>query len=197
MCIKRVIKKILENNSFPFSCMRSRYFSSVFSSIGAKTSFGSIELLLGAKYITVGDNCSFDNYLYMTAWESYREQSFNPSMRIGNNCHLGAFNHLSCINKITIGDNCLTGKWVTITDNSHGRNAVEELSIPPGNRKLYSKGPVIIGKNVWIGDKATILPGVTVGDNAVIAANSVVTKDVAANTIVGGCPAKVLKERYE
>lgn len=57
-----------------------------------------------------------------------------------------------------------------------------------------SKGPVIIGQNVWVGDKATILPGVTIGDGAVIGANSVVTKDVPPYSIVGGNPAKVLKQ---
>ena len=60
-------------------------------------------------------------------------------------------------------------------------------------REVYSKGPVIIEKNVWIGDKVTILPGVTVGQGAVIAANSVVSKDVPAFSVVGGIPAKLLK----
>ena len=58
---------------------------------------------------------------------------------------------------------------------------------------MYSKGPVIIEENVWIGDKVTILPGVTVGQGAVIAANSVVSKDVPAFSVVGGIPAKVIK----
>ena len=52
---------------------------------------------------------------------------------------------------------------------------------------------VVLGKNVWVGAHATILPGVTIGDNAVIAAGAVVTKDVPANAVVGGVPAKVLK----
>ena len=63
----------------------------------------------------------------------------------------------------------------------------------PLEREVYSKGPVIIEKNVWIGDKVTILPGVTVGQGAVIAANSVVSKDVPAFSVVGGIPAKLLK----
>ena len=61
-------------------------------------------------------------------------------------------------------------------------------------RLVVSKGSVIIGNNVWIGDKATILPNVTIADGAVIAANSVVTKDVPAYSVVAGNPAKVVKQ---
>ena len=87
----------------------------------------------------------------------------------------------------------LTGKWVTITDNSHGETDKTTLGMRPQERPITSKGPVIIGNNVWIGDKATILPGVTIGDGAVIAANAVVTKDVPAYSVVGGNPARVIK----
>ena len=87
----------------------------------------------------------------------------------------------------------LTGKWVTITDNSHGETDKDTLGMRPQKRTITSKGPVVIGNNVWIGDKATILPGVTIGDGAVIAANAVVTKDVPPYSVVGGNPAKVIK----
>ena len=73
----------------------------------------------------------------------------------------------------------------------------DSLHIPPLKRNLFSKGPVIIGKNVWIGDKATILPGIIVGDGAIIAANSVVTKNVPAYGVVGGNPAKLIKSNHE
>ena len=55
-----------------------------------------------------------------------------------------------------------------------------------------SKGEVVIGNNVWIGDKATILAGVTVGDNVIVGANSVVTKDIPSNTMVAGVPARII-----
>ena len=66
--------------------------------------------------------------------------------------------------------------------------------LPPQKRPLYSKGAVFIGDNVWIGDKATILPGVKIGEGAVVAANAVVTKDVPAYSMVAGNPAKVIKQ---
>ena len=119
--------------------------------------------------------------------------SDKPFLKIGSHCSFGAYNHITCANRVIIGDSCLTGKWVTITDNSHGETDLDSLCLPPGKRPITSKGPVVIGNNVWIGDKATILPGVTIGDGAVIAANAVVTKDVPDYSVVGGNPAKILK----
>jgi acetyltransferase-like isoleucine patch superfamily enzyme len=69
-----------------------------------------------------------------------------------------------------------------------------EASIPPVKRTLKSKGEVKIGNNVWIGDKATILGGVTIGDNVIIGANSVVTHDVPSNCVAAGNPAKIIKK---
>lgn len=78
-------------------------------------------------------------------------QNLIPLIEIGDNCNFGAYNHITSINKIQIGNGLLTGKWVTITDNSHGNTDVVCLGIEPAYRPLFSKGPVIIGKNVWIG----------------------------------------------
>lgn len=64
--------------------------------------------------------------------------------------------------------------------------------LSPETRKHTYSAPIILGKNVWVGSNATILQGVTVGDNAVIAAGAVVTKDVPENTVVGGVPAKFI-----
>lgn len=89
---------------------------------------------------------------------------------------------------------CVSGKFVTITDNGHGEITSDMLKMPVSKRPIVSKGPVIIGRNVWVGDKATILPGVTIGDGAVIGANAVVTKDVPAMCVVGGNPARIIKD---
>ena len=68
-----------------------------------------------------------------------------------------------------------------------------EVDIAPLSRALHSAGPVVIEDNVWIGEGAMIMPNVHIGKGAIIAANSVVTHDVQAYTIVGGVPAKVIK----
>ena len=87
----------------------------------------------------------------------------------------------------------LIGKWVSIVDNNHGFTDYATLLLPPLKRSIVSKGPIVIGDNVWIGDKVTILSGVTIGNNSVIAANTVVTKDVPAFSIVVGNPTKIVK----
>ncbi len=169
----------------------------LFKAFGHNSSFQKIELLKGPEYISIGNQTTFEKDLYLTAWDSYQTnndiQHFTPEIKIGSNCHFGAFNHITAINSIEIGDNLLTGKNVTITDNSHGSTGFEHLSVEPILRPLVSKGPVKIGKNVWIGDKATILPNVTIGDGAVIAANAVVTKDIPAYSVAAGNPARIVK----
>lgn len=86
---------------------------------------------------------------------------------------------------ISIGDNSLIGHRVTLATLNHG--------IAPEERHTLYPAPIRIRRNVWVGASATILPGVTIGDNAIIAAGAVVTKDVEADTIVGGVPAKVIR----
>lgn len=176
------------------STIYSYWIRNSFKICPSSVRFAKIGMLHDPEYISIGEKCCFQDYIYLTAWKEYRGEHFTPNLTIGNNGNFGAFNHITCINKVQIGDNCLTGKWVTISDNNHGTTDFTTLHEAPIKRKLYTKGPVIIGNNVWIGDKATILGGVTVGDGAVIAANSVVTKDVPAYSVVGGNPAKILKQ---
>ena len=119
----------------------------------------------------------------------------NGECVIGNGVSLGEYSHITCANKIVIGDGLLTGRFVLITDNSHGRGVIEERDIYPLARKVYSKGDVVIGKNVWLGDKVTILPGVHLGDNVIVGANSVVTRDFPPDVVVAGNPAKIIKQQ--
>ncbi len=65
--------------------------------------------------------------------------------------------------------------------------------IDPNKRSMMHPSPIFIGNNVWIGTNATVLPGVTIGDGAIVAAGAVVNRDVSANTIVGGVPARLIK----
>ena len=162
----------------------------------AKSVFFPTDLTsLGEDCISIGDGTHIGEHCILTAWKSTcAGGDFHPEIIIGRNCCIGEYNHITSTNKIVIGNNLLTGRWVTITDNSHGETDYDTLLQPPLMRLVTSKGPVIIGKDVWIGDKATILPGITIGDGAVIAANSVVTKDVPAYSVVAGNPARVVKK---
>lgn len=103
---------------------------------------------------------------------------------------------LDCFEKIYIGENVAIAKNVTIRDsNNH-----EVTSINPTTDKTATSSgskAIHIGDHVWIGTNVTILPGVTIGDNAVVAAGAVVSSDVAANTLAGGVPAKIIKKAID
>ncbi len=167
-----------------------------FNSFGKGSLLGLSSLILKPKYISIGMNSSFGSRLTLTCYDSIKipnqNQNYAPSIIIGNGVSIGEDAHITCINKIVIGNNVLTGKKVLITDNAHGTSNRSDLDIAPISRLLYSKGSVIIEDNVWIGEKASIMPGVHIGKSAVIGANAVVTKDVPAYTVVGGIPAKIL-----
>jgi len=150
-----------------------------------------LQMVKGLKYVSVGDNCYIGQGVQLTVWEV--EGFAKPSISIGSNCAIGDNSHVTAIHEIRIGNNVLTGKRVLITDNAHGASEPILLDMAPNHRPLCSKGPVIIGDNVWIGEKASIMPGVTIGRSAIIGANAVVTKDVPPYSVVGGNPAKVIK----
>lgn len=149
----------------------------------------------GSRRIRIGKRTSIQAYGVLGAWERYgKDEHYEPEIIIGNDCSIGEFCHITAINKITIGDGLLTGRFVYIGDNAHGVLSFEEADTPPARRHLTSKGEIQIGRNVWIGDKVTILSGVTIGDNVIIGAGSIVTHDIPSNSMAAGAPAKVVKE---
>ncbi len=89
---------------------------------------------------------------------------------------------------VSIGSNCVFAEYVSIHDNNHAGGALQE----PLAGRGFETAPIRIGRNVWVGAKATILKGVTIGDNAIVGANSVVTRDVPAGATVAGAPAREL-----
>lgn len=110
----------------------------------------------------------------------------NAHLVLGKGSFINSDCKIRCHKEITIGEGCAISHDFTVMDSD-----AHELN---GSRNT---NPVHIGNHVWIGTRVTILNGVTVGDGAVIAAGSLVTKDVPAGALVGGVPAKVLKEKVE
>lgn len=110
---------------------------------------------------------------------------FGKNITIGKDVFINSGCHFQDQGGIEIGDGALIGHNVVLATINHDLK-------PRKNRKNHY-APIKIGTRVWIGSNATILPGVTIGDYAVVAAGAVVTRDVPAMTIVGGVPAKVLK----
>ena len=109
----------------------------------------------------------------------------------GKNLHLGSdiFINLGCrfqdTGGITIGDGTLIGHGSTLTTLNH--------AVDPDRRADMQPAPIVIGRRVWLGASVTVVPGVTIGDGAIVGAGSVVTKDVPADTIVAGVPARVIR----
>ena len=110
---------------------------------------------------------------------------FGKNIAVGEHVFINACCHFQDHGGVTLGDGCQIGHNVVFATLNHG--------LAPEDRHTTYPAPVILGRNVWIGSNSTILQGVTIGDNAVVAAGAVVTKDVPADAIVGGVPAKVIK----
>ena len=121
----------------------------------------------------------------------------NSKIAIGNNCLIRANTHITAYTSITIGDDFLSGTNILISDNSHGDSTMNDMAISPRQRPIKSKGEIIIGKKVWLGNNVSILSSVIIGDGAIIGANSVVTRDIPPYSVAVGCPAKIVKYNKE
>ena len=164
-----------------------------FKSIGENFFVGKDYRISNPQFMQIGKNFSVLDRLRIEAIEKFQNEVFSPKIIIGNNVNINNDVHIGCINRIEIGDNCLLASRIYISDHNHGSFSEEDLKIAPNKRPLISKGPVIIKNNVWIGEGVAILPNVTIGENSIIASNAVVTKDIPANCIAAGIPAKIIK----
>lgn len=161
-----------------------------FKHFGAHTLLAPGVKIMTPQNISIGNNSSIMSHCII---ETCAVDGNNPQLEIGDKVSIGEYSHITCANKVTIGNGVLTGRFVLITDNCHGNNTKEVADIAPLAREIHSNGPVYIGENVWIGDKVTILPNVTIGKGCIIAANAVVTKDIPEYSVAAGVPAKVIK----
>lgn len=107
----------------------------------------------------------------------------NAILQLGNDSFINSDCKIRCHKSITIGNNCAISHDFTVMDsNAHCINGIDK-----------GVGPVNIGNHVWIGTRVTVLSGVRIGDGAIVAAGSVVTKDVPERTMVAGVPARIIK----
>lgn len=118
------------------------------------------------------------------------ESQPHPKIYIGTQTYINRNTFLDASLSITIGQQCAIGPNCYITDHDHGL----EANLPPLEQPLISK-PTCIGSRVWLGANVTILKGVTVGNDTVIGAGSVVTKDIPEGVVAVGVPAKVIRYR--
>lgn len=110
---------------------------------------------------------------------------FGKNIHIGKNVFINACCYFQDHGGVTLGDGCQIGHNVVFATLNHG--------MAPEDRGTTYPAPIRLGKNVWVGSNATILQGVSIGDNSIVAAGAVVTRDVPENVIVAGVPAKIIK----
>lgn len=144
---------------------------------------------LGREGISIGNNTSIGAQSRLVVATTFNQ--LGKGIRIGNNVGIGEFAYLGGAGGLSIGDGCIIGQYLSCHPENHN---FQDLSEEIRHQGTTRKG-ILIGRNCWFGSKVTVLDGVTIGDGCVIAAGSVVTKDVPAESVVAGVPAKVIKYR--
>lgn len=173
----------------------NRLFGTNFGSMGRHCKIRGRTIQAG-RTVNIGDNCWIEAVTRYPAYSGM--QSFNPVINFGAYISLSDAVHISSVERIDIGDFTLIGSRVYIGDHSHGsymdENACAEQSRhSPISRPLADIAPITIGQRCWIGDGAVILAGASIGNNCVIAANSVVKGAFGDNLVLAGAPARVVK----
>ncbi|SDD95887.1 transferase hexapeptide (six repeat-containing protein) [Mucilaginibacter pineti] len=175
------------------SSLKSGYIKKSFKKCGKNFTIEYPFYHIGLSCISIGNNFYSFAGLRLEAHKIHLGHRFSPMILIGDNVSINYDCHIGCINNIQIGNNVLIASKVFITDHFHGSADSESIKLPPSERTVISKGPVIIEDNVWIGEGVAILPNVTIGKNSIIGANAVVTKSFPKNSVIGGNPAKLIK----
>lgn len=145
-----------------------------------------------SKYgVILGDNVSFGYNTCLRVSGSLSK--IGNGITIGNNVGLGTHGYYGCgVGSLTIGDDCIFGNYVSIHPENHNYS---KLDVPIRMQGVSSLGGVKIGKGCWIGAKATILDGTNIGNGCIVAAGAVVKGTFPDNVIIGGVPARIIKQR--
>lgn len=144
----------------------------------------------GRPNVRLGGEMILDDRVRIMSDVATTELGVGPggTLHIGSRTFVNYGTSIAAGESVTIGANCLIGTHVLIADNDFHRLEADRRNEAPDT------DPVVLADNVWIGQRAMVLKGVTIGENSVVAAGSVVTKDVPANTVVGGVPARILRD---
>ena len=158
--------------------------------------------IINAGHISIGDDVSLGPGCMLNPIKRYpgrfmsgvpddiETREFEPHIRIGNRVSATGYVSITAVRSVVIEDDVLMASHVFVSDHSHGKSRTD---VAYKYQPLDGIAEVVIGRGSWIGEHAVIMPGVTIGENAIIGANSVVTSDVPARVIVAGTPARVVR----
>lgn len=168
-----------------------RFFNLPYVSFGKfmKLGAGVYISALSKEGIQIGDNVSIGAYSRIIVSTSFND--IGLFIKIGHNVGIGEFAYLGGAGGLTIGNDCIVGQYFSCHPENHN---FDNLDLPIRHQGVTRKG-IKIGNNCWIGSKVTILDGVEIGDGCVIAAGAVVQASFPPNSVIGGVPARILKQR--
>lgn len=161
----------------------SRLRSQCAGVIPITTQFDGLAYALQGAQVNLGEYCRLGRGVFF-------ETPLEGTITVGSHVRLNTGTMIVASTEVTIGNDCLIGEYVSIRDGNHGTKMGQAMRLQEEDR-----APIHIGDDVWLGRGVVVLKGVTIGGGAIVAANSVVTKDIPENTIAAGSPAVVIKRR--
>ncbi len=182
-----IIKLFNRNNGIEVRLWTAIY-RLFFAQMGKGTIISHADQILNPEWIFLGAQVGIAHGARLDAWREFGDRRYAGEIHIGDRTSIQPYFHLAAAAPLYIGHDVLIASHVYITDHDHG---FRQPNQHVGWQSL-EVAPVRIGNFVWIGENAVILKGVTIGDNAVVGANSVVTKDVPPAVVVGGVPAHTI-----
>lgn len=180
---ERLLLCLLKLLFSPYNKLRNKYYGLAFSTHGLIV--GKNVSIVGSKNIKIGRHVILGNQTWLDAIGT-------GSISIGSDVSLSQNVHIAAAKAVIIENGCLIGSDVLISDHDHSFGGNSAMILPK-NRPLSVRDITKLGENCWLGDNVKILSGVTLGNNVVVAANSVVTRSFPDNVVIGGIPAKILK----
>ena len=179
--------RIRHRYAFGLRCfLRKLYWRAQGMHIGAGTKFSRIYVRWPHK-VELGPRVSLEHDVYFNDPNSYSE---GVSIRIGEGTFIGNSVEFNISSGLTVGASCLIAAGSRFIDHNHGTEFGEVMK-----KQAETAAPITLGPDVWIGANVIVLKGVTVGQGAIVAAGSVVTRSVEPYSIVGGVPARPIRER--
>lgn len=180
--------KALQYRLRPLFSFRTYWVKQKFKRCGSSLFVGKNIRLVNPQFVVLGKDVALRESCELCCNQCLGKE---PALFIGDRVSVGKYTCIGCSNSIIIGNDVLIAPFVHITDRSHKYEDIHVSVIRQGD---CSKGPVVIGDECWLGFGVQIMPGVNIGKHCVIAAGSVVTRDIPDYSVAVGNPAKVVKQ---